>query len=73
VLPAFRVSPKKLLNDFTEITSSQRLFKGICEMNLIWRNKIKNLMTTRALEVKFSFSYKYTLTYCYATCNLKLV
>ena len=71
MLSAFGVPAKKLLNDFTVITSSQRLFKDICEMNFIWRSKFKNLMTTRALEVKLSFNHKYTLTYCYATYKLK--
>jgi len=61
------------LDDFTVKTASQRLFKGICGMNLIWRRSFKNPVTIRTFEGKFSFSHKCTLTYYYATSKLKII
>lgn len=70
---AFGVSANKILFDnFTVKTASQRLFKGIRGMNLIWRRSFKNPVTIRAFEGKFSFSHKYTLSYSYATSTLKI-
>jgi len=68
---AFGVSAKKLARWFPVKTASRRLFKGICELNFICRCKFKNPVTIKKIKGKFSFSHKYTLTYCYAASELR--
>jgi hypothetical protein len=48
---------KILFDDFTIKTVSQRLFKGICGMNLIRRKSFKNPITIWAFEGKFRFRH----------------
>jgi len=60
-----------LFDDFTIKTAFQRLFKGICGMNFIWRRSFKNPMTVWALEGKFGYSHNTSPTYYYANSKLK--
>jgi hypothetical protein len=55
---AFGISAYMILfNDFAIKTAFQRLFKGICGMNFIWRRSFKNPMTIGAFEGKFGYSH----------------
>jgi hypothetical protein len=48
---ALWISANKILFDgFTIITAFQRLFKGICGMNIIWGRSFKNPVTIGAFE-----------------------
>jgi len=42
-----------LFNDFAVKAASQRLFKGICEMKIVWRRSFKNPVAIGAFEGKF--------------------